>query len=103
MIKRKGHAVFPAEIEDLMYTYPPILEVGVYGVPDPVSGEEIHAAVSLKPEYIGKITEEDIINYCKENMAPYKYPRKVHILEEIPKSAIGKVLRRVLQDQLTPK
>jgi len=103
MIKRKGHAVFPAEVEDLMYTYPPILEVGVYGVPDPTSGEEIHAAVSLKPEYIGKVTEEDIINYCKENMAPYKYPRKIHILKEIPKSAIGKVLRRVLRDQFVDK
>jgi len=99
MIKRKGHAVFPMEIEDLMYQYKPIFEVGVYGVPDAEAGEEINACVSLKPEFKGKVTEEDIINWCKENMAPYKYPRKVHIIEELPKSMVGKVLRRVLRDQ----
>ncbi|MBN2154493.1 MAG: AMP-binding protein [Candidatus Lokiarchaeota archaeon] len=99
MIKRKGHAVFPLEIEDLMYQYEPIFEVGVYGVPDPEAGEEINAAVSLKPEFKDKVTEEDIINWCKENMAPYKYPRKVHIIDELPKSMVGKVLRRVLREE----
>jgi long-chain acyl-CoA synthetase len=99
MIKRSGHAVFPLEIEDLMMMYEPVFEVGVYGVPDPRVGEEINAAVALKPEYKGKVSEEDIINWCKENMAPYKYPRNVIIMEELPKSMIGKILRRVLRDE----
>ena len=99
MIKRKGHAVFPLEIEDLMYQHEAIFEVGVYGVPDKVSGEEINACVSLKPEFKGKVTEAEIIEWCKNNMAPYKFPRKIHIIEEIPKTAVGKVLRRVLQDE----
>ncbi|MHA1112009.1 MAG: AMP-binding protein [Promethearchaeota archaeon] len=99
MIKRKGHAVFPMEIEDLMMMYEPIFEVGVFGVPDAESGEEVNAAVALKPEFIGKVSEQDIINWCKENMAPYKYPRKVYILKELPKSMIGKILRRTLRDE----
>ena len=62
MIKRKGHAVFPLEIEDLLMMYEPIFEVGVFGIPDPEAGEEIAAAVALKPEFFGKVSEEDIID-----------------------------------------
>jgi len=101
MIKYKGHSVFPREIEDLMYQYEPINEVGVFGLkdPDPEIGESINAVVSLKPEYKGKITEEDILNWVKQNIAPYKYPRTIKIVDELPKSLIGKVLRRVLRDE----
>lgn len=101
MIKYKGHSVFPREIEDLLYQYEPINEVGVYGIkdPDPEIGESINAVVSLKPEYEGKITVEDIQKWAKENIAPYKYPRNIKIVKEIPKSLIGKVLRRVLRDE----
>ncbi|MHA1112012.1 MAG: AMP-binding protein [Promethearchaeota archaeon] len=99
MIKRKGHAVFPLEIEDLMYQHEAIFEVGVYGVPDKASGEEVNACVSIKPEFKGKVSEAELIEWCKANMAPYKYPRKIHIIEELPKTAVGKVLRRVLQDE----
>ena len=71
MIKYKGHSVFPREVEDLLYQMPGILEVGVYGLKsdDPEVGEIIKAAVALKPEYVGKITENDIIEWCKENIA----------------------------------
>jgi long-chain acyl-CoA synthetase len=105
LIKRKGHSVFPREIEDLMYQYEPILEVGVYGVKvkDPEIGEEIKAGVSLKPEFKGKVTEQDILKWCKENIAGYKYPREIQIYDELPKSLIGKVLRRVLRDEDTTK
>ncbi|MFX0102103.1 MAG: AMP-binding protein [Candidatus Hodarchaeota archaeon] len=101
MIKYKGHSVFPREVEDLMYTYEPINEVGVYGVPsnDPEVGEIIKATVSLKEEYKGKVTKDDIIAWCKENISHFKYPREIQIAEDLPKSLIGKVLRRVLRDE----
>jgi long-chain acyl-CoA synthetase len=99
MIKRSGHAVFPREVEDLMYTYDPILEVAVYGIPNAETGEEVKAVVSLKPDFVGKVTEKDVIEWCKANIAPYKYPRIVNIVKEIPKSPVGKVLRRVLRDE----
>jgi long-chain acyl-CoA synthetase len=101
MIKYKGHAVFPREVEDLMYQYEPILEVGVYGEKsdDPSLGEVIRAAVSLKPEFREKTTVEDISEWCKKNIAPFKYPRKIEIVDELPKSLVGKVLRRKLRDR----
>lgn len=100
MIKYRGHSVFPREVEDLMYQYAPIDEVGVYGMPspDPEVGETIKAAVSLKPEFRGKVTVADVTAWVKENIAPYKYPREIQIVEDLPKSLIGKVLRRELRD-----
>ncbi len=98
MIKYKGHGVFPAEVENLMYQYEPIKEVGVIGVPHPEGpGETIKAVVSLKDEYKGKITEKDIQEWCKENMSPYKYPRIIEIIDELPKTLVGKILRRELR------
>jgi long-chain acyl-CoA synthetase len=99
MIKYKGHGVFPREVEDLIYTYEAVNEVGVIGVPDPEAGQNIKAFISLKPEYQGKITEMDLLNWCKDNISPYKYPRLVEIVPELPKSVIGKILRRELRKQ----
>lgn len=100
MLKYKGHAVFPREVEDLMYQYEPIFEVGVYGrpSPDPEIGETIVASVALKPEYKGKVTAEDIKAWCMENLSSFKYPREIHVVDELPKSLVGKVLRRVLRE-----
>lgn len=97
MIKRKGHAVFPREIEDLIYMHEAVNEVGVIGVPNPETGQEIKAFISLKPEYQGKINEEHIMEWCKTNISPYKYPRMIEIVSELPKSIIGKVLKRELR------
>lgn len=99
MIKYKGHAVFPREVEDLVYTHEAVNEVGVIGVPDPEAGQTIKAFVSLKPKYQGKVTEEDLMAWCKENISPYKYPRIVEIVPELPKSVIGKILRRELRKE----
>jgi long-chain acyl-CoA synthetase len=100
MIKYKGHSVFPREVEDLLYAHPAILEVGVYGMKskDPEEGEVIKAAISLKPEFKGKVTADDIMKWCKENISQYKYPRTIDIVEDLPKSIVGKVLRRVLRE-----
>jgi len=103
MIKYKGHSVYPREIEEILYEHPAILECSVFGIPDPIKGEEIAAHIILKPEYKGKITEQEIINWTKDNMAAYKYPRIVKIVRSLPKSAVGKVLRRVLREKVQKK
>jgi long-chain acyl-CoA synthetase len=99
MIKRKGHGVFPREVEDLIYMNEAVSEVGVIGVPDPETGQEIKAFISLKPEYKGKITKEELMEWCKANISPYKYPRMIEIVPELPKSVIGKILRRELRKE----
>lgn len=99
MIKYKGHSVFPREVEDLMYLHEAINEVGVVGVPDPEVGENIKAYVSLKPEYQGKVSEEELMNWCKTNISAFKYPRIIEIIPELPKSVVGKILRRELRTE----
>jgi long-chain acyl-CoA synthetase len=98
MIKYKGHSVFPREVEDLFYLNEAVAEVGVVGVKDPEVGENIKAFVSLKEEYIGKVTEQDLLNWAKDNIAPYKYPRMIEIVNDLPKTLVGKILRRELRD-----
>ena len=68
-------------------------------MPDPEAGQNIKAFISLKPEYQGKVTEEDLMTWCKDNISPYKYPRMVEIVPELPKSVIGKILRRELRKE----
>jgi long-chain acyl-CoA synthetase len=97
MIKYKGHGVFPREVEDLIYMNEAVNEVGVIGVPDPEAGQTIKAFISLKREYQGKVNENDLLAWCKDNISPYKYPRKIEIVPELPKSVIGKILRRELR------
>jgi len=94
LIKPGGFQVWPREVEEVIKDYPAVLEVGVAGVPDPDSGEAIKAWVVLKP---GKTaTEEDIIQFCKSEMANYKAPKQVEFRDELPKTTVGKILRREL-------
>jgi long-chain acyl-CoA synthetase len=99
MIKRKGHGVFPREVEDLIYMNEAVSEVGVIGVPDPETGQEIKAFISLKSEFKNKITEDELLEWCKTNISPYKYPRLIEIVPELPKSVVGKILRRELRKE----
>ncbi|MBD3339937.1 MAG: AMP-binding protein, partial [Candidatus Lokiarchaeota archaeon] len=99
MIKYKGHGVFPREVEDLIYMHPAVNEVGVVGEKDPEVGENIKAYISLKPEYKGKITEKEMMEWCQENISPYKYPRIIEFIPELPKSVVGKILRRELRKE----
>jgi acyl-CoA synthetase (AMP-forming)/AMP-acid ligase II len=96
LIKCSGFSVFPAEVENLMYRHPAVGEVVVVGVPDAYRGESPKAFVVVTPEYRDKVSEAELVAWCKENMAAYKRPRKVVFLEELPKNAAGKVLRNVL-------
>jgi len=99
MLKVSGFAVFPAEVEAIMYRHPAIAEVGVVGVADPYRGEDPLAFVVLKPDAKGSVTEEQIAEWCRNNMAAYKAPRQIRFLEALPKTATGKVLKRILRDQ----
>ncbi len=99
LIKCSGYSVFPAEVEDLLHRHPAVQEVAVIGVIDSYRGESPKAFIILRPEYVGKIEETEILEWCKDNMAAYKRPRFVEFREELPKSAAGKVLRRILEGE----
>ncbi|MHA1262720.1 MAG: AMP-binding enzyme [Candidatus Freyarchaeota archaeon] len=88
----------PDDVEGELYKHPAILECVVIGVPDPEKGETIKAFVVLRDEYKGKITEQEIIDWAKENLAGYKWPRKVEFIDAIPRTAVGKVFRRKLRE-----
>ncbi|MEM1511988.1 MAG: long-chain fatty acid--CoA ligase [Candidatus Jordarchaeales archaeon] len=99
MIKYKGYQVFPREVEEVLYQHPAVLEAVVVGVPDPGVGENVKAFIVLRPEYKGKVTEEEIIEWCKKRLAAYKYPRLVEFRDSIPKTYVGKAWRRLLVEE----
>ena len=99
LIKCSGFSVFPDDVEDLLCKHPAIAEVSVIGIPDPYRGETPKAFVVLKPEYQGKIGEAEILEWAKDNMAPYKRPRVIELRDGLPKSGAGKILRRVLVEE----
>jgi long-chain acyl-CoA synthetase len=96
MINAAGYKVWPREVEDVLYGHPAVREAAVVGVPDPYRGETVKAFVSLKPGT--SATPEEIVAFAKERMAAYKYPRSVEVVDELPKTTTGKILRRELRD-----
>lgn len=94
LIKPGGYQVWPREVEEVIMENPKVLEVGVAGVPDPYRGETVKAWVVLKPGQ--SATEEEIRTWCKERMAPFKVPTAVEFRSELPKTTVGKILRREL-------
>jgi len=96
MIIASGYKVYPREVEDVLYSHPAVLEAAVVGVPDEYRGETVKAFVALKQG--SKVTPSELIEFCKKRLAAYKYPRKVEIVDEIPKNLSGKFLRRELRD-----
>jgi long-chain acyl-CoA synthetase len=95
MIIRGGFNVYPREVEEVMMTHPAISLAAVVGVPHESHGEEVKAYVILKPEQI--LTEEELIDWCRETMAGYKYPRIIEFRESLPMTATGKILKRELR------
>ena len=94
-INAGGYKVWPREVEDVLYEHEAVREAAVVGVPDEYRGETVKAYVSLRP---GKqVTSEELIEFCKQRMAAYKYPRRVEFLDELPKTVTGKLLRRELR------
>ncbi|MFI5954487.1 class I adenylate-forming enzyme family protein [Cryptosporangium sp. NPDC051539] len=95
MINAAGYKVWPREVEDVLYTHPAVREAAVVGVPDEYRGETVAAFVSLLPG--ARVTPEELIAFCRANMAAYKYPRTVTLVEDLPKTTTGKILRRELR------
>ena len=95
MIIRGGYNVYPREIEEVLHEHPAVAEAAVIGIPHPELGEEVGAAVALKPG--GDATPEELRAFAKERVAAYKYPRHVWLVAELPKGPTGKILRRSVQ------
>ena len=98
MINASGFKVWPAEVEALMFRHPAIHEACIISTRDAYRGESVKAVVVLRADFKGQTTEDDIINWCKDNMAAYKYPRVVEFADALPKSGAGKVMWRALQE-----
>ncbi|AXF55357.1 AMP-binding protein [Salicibibacter kimchii] len=98
MIKASGFSVFPEDVEALMSDHEAIAQVAAIGVPDSERGESVKAFIVLKPDYVGKITADEIITWSKGHMAAYKYPREVTFVDQLPATSSGKVLRRLLKE-----
>jgi long-chain acyl-CoA synthetase len=95
MILVSGFNVFPNEVEDVIAAHPKVLEVAAIGVEDAKSGEAVKVFIVKKDKSLSK---DEIIAYCKENLTAYKVPRMVEFRDELPKTNVGKILRRALKD-----
>jgi long-chain acyl-CoA synthetase len=98
MIIRGGFNVYPREIEEVLYAHPAVAAAAVIGVPDDRLGEEVKAVVQLKRGQTA--SEEELIAYCKERVAAYKYPRSVQFMDQLPVGPTGKILKKELKTQL---
>jgi long-chain acyl-CoA synthetase len=95
-IKRGGYSVFPGEVEAVLHAHPAVAEAAVAGVPDTTLGEEVAAWVALKPD--GRAEADELIAWCRERLAAFKYPRRVSFVDALPRSATGKVLKAQLRE-----
>ena len=95
LIIRGGYNVYPREIEEVLYEHPAVREAAVVGIPHADLGEEVAAAVALRPGM--QVTEAEIRDYVKTNVAAYKYPRRVWFVDELPKGPTGKILKREIR------
>ena len=99
MINAAGFKVWPSEVETLMYQHPAVLEACVIGIKDARRGETVKALVVPRPEWRGRVTEQALCEWCRENMAAYKVPRVIALVDELPKSGSGKIQWRELQER----
>ncbi|MCG8632626.1 MAG: AMP-binding protein [Desulfobacterales bacterium] len=97
LIVAAGYNIAPVEVENAIYKHPSVAEAAVIGVPDGYRGETVKAVVALKPEFKDKVTGEEIIALCRKHLATFKVPKIVEFRDSLPKSAVGKILRRKLR------
>jgi long-chain acyl-CoA synthetase len=97
MIIRGGENIYPAELEAVLHEHPAVAEAAIVGVPDEVYGENVVAFVVVAPGQ--NLTEKDVIEHTCKSVARFKAPSRVHFEQMLPKSNIGKILRRVLRDK----
>jgi long-chain acyl-CoA synthetase len=97
MIIVSGYNVYPREVEEVLFRHPAVADAAVVQYPDPYQGESVMAFVVLKPGQ--QATEQELIGYCRDQIAVFKCPRKIAFRDELPKNNTGKVLRRELREQ----
>ncbi|APW42121.1 long-chain fatty acid--CoA ligase [Rhodoferax saidenbachensis] len=102
MINASGFKVWPAEVEALMFRHPAIQEACIISTKDSYRGESVKAVVVLRASHKGQVSEQNLIDWCRENMAVYKVPRSVQFVDALPKSGAGKVMWRKLQEAENP-
>jgi long-chain acyl-CoA synthetase len=100
MANVSGMKVYTILVDKVLQNHPAVAECAAIGVPDPErpGSDRVKAFIVLKREYDGKVSQEDIIQFCKARLAPYEVPKYVEFIKELPRSAIGKVLKRQLRD-----
>ena len=96
MIIAGGYNIYPVELDDVLMGHPKILEACTIGLPHEYRGETVKAFIVVKEGQ--ELTEDEVVAYCKENLAAYKVPKLIEFIDELPKSAVGKILRRKLKD-----
>lgn len=99
LIKYKGWSVYPREVEEVLFKHEAVRDAATVGIPDPSVGEWIKAYVVLKDEYKGKVSIDDLMEWCRRNLAPYKVPKEIEFREQLPRTIVGKLLRRLLRDE----
>jgi fatty-acyl-CoA synthase len=98
MINASGLKVWPAEVENTLYSHPAVHEACVISLPDAKRGETVMALLVLKPEFKDRVTAQDIVDWSRQHMAVYKAPRVVRFMDSLPKSGTGKIMWRQLQE-----
>ena len=96
MIIAGGYNIYPRDIDEVLFEHPKLLEACAVGIPDPYRGETVKAFCVVRPGET--CTEEEVISFCRERLAAYKTPKIVEFIDELPKSNVGKVLRRTLRE-----
>lgn len=97
MVIAGGYNIYPREVEEVLYEHPKVKEAVVAGVPDPYRGETLKAYIVLKQDQ--QATEDELIQFCNKNLAKYKVPKKIEFRPELPKTMVGKILRRILVEE----
>jgi acyl-CoA synthetase (AMP-forming)/AMP-acid ligase II len=94
LINRGGEKIAPGEIDEVLLRHPAVAEAVAFGVPHPTWGEEVAAAVVLQSEVGGSVDEKELVAFCRQRLADFKTPRRIHVVDEIPRTASGKIQRR---------
>ncbi|KAJ1928273.1 hypothetical protein IWQ60_002182 [Tieghemiomyces parasiticus] len=96
LINRGGEKISPVEVDDILLRHPQVTDAVTFGVPDEIYGQEVHAAVIPKADAHGQVTEASVKDFCRQSLAAFKVPKKVYIVDDFPRTATGKVQRRVV-------
>jgi long-chain acyl-CoA synthetase len=102
MVNVSGMKVYTTHVDEVLFAHPAVLMAAAFGIPDPMipGSERVMAVIQLKDEYKGKMSEAEMIAYCRDKLAPYAVPKKVEFREELPLTVTEKVFKKVLRDQV---